>query len=277
MFWSRNLPRAPDSVFRASWLGEKRFCRFSGRESGKWTRADRPAAPENPSPWIASLVALAVCSSFVKWALRGSRWSSTNRPRDGRTYTDGDQWATLGFDRPAHRLWNRLPAASHSMVPRRHAPAREISYRENVVCRRVVGELTHLSNLRAGRPQNWPAAYPNFWTSLVDDGRALASGHVLRRCVAVGPASRGCRDSPLVPVSTETEDKKLALTRANGARSTTGDRLLFGSGRRGRSRLAGCERRFAAAVRRIGSSPDRRDRDLEFRDIATDLRHTRSA
>ena len=46
-------------------------------------------------------------------------------------------------------------------------PPPEISYRENVTCRRVVGELTHLSNLRAGRPPNWPVAYPNFWTSLV--------------------------------------------------------------------------------------------------------------
>jgi len=45
-------------------------------------------------------------------------------------------------------------------------PPRSISYRENIVCRRVVGELTHLSNLRAGRPPNWPSAYPNFWTSL---------------------------------------------------------------------------------------------------------------
>jgi predicted ATP-grasp superfamily ATP-dependent carboligase len=46
-------------------------------------------------------------------------------------------------------------------------PPENISYRENVMCRRIIGELTHLSNLRAGPPQNWPAAYPNFWTSLV--------------------------------------------------------------------------------------------------------------
>lgn len=41
-----------------------------------------------------------------------------------------------------------------------------IHYRENVVCRRAVAELTHLSALRAGRPANWPIPYPNFWTSL---------------------------------------------------------------------------------------------------------------
>jgi predicted ATP-grasp superfamily ATP-dependent carboligase len=45
-------------------------------------------------------------------------------------------------------------------------PPQGISYRKNVTCRRVVGELTHLSNLRAGPPPNWPVAYPNFWTSL---------------------------------------------------------------------------------------------------------------
>ena len=46
-------------------------------------------------------------------------------------------------------------------------PPLSIPYRENIVCRRIVGELTHLSNLRGGRPPNWPIAYPNYWTSLV--------------------------------------------------------------------------------------------------------------
>lgn len=46
-------------------------------------------------------------------------------------------------------------------------PPQESLYRENVMCRRVVGELTHLSSLRTGRPLNWPGAYPNFWTSLL--------------------------------------------------------------------------------------------------------------
>jgi predicted ATP-grasp superfamily ATP-dependent carboligase len=46
-------------------------------------------------------------------------------------------------------------------------PPESISYRKNVVCRRVVGELTHLSNLRAGRPANWPGDYPAFWPSLI--------------------------------------------------------------------------------------------------------------
>ena len=46
-------------------------------------------------------------------------------------------------------------------------PPDRISYREDVLCRRVVHELTHLSNIRAGRPVNWPAAYPSFWSSLL--------------------------------------------------------------------------------------------------------------
>ncbi len=46
-------------------------------------------------------------------------------------------------------------------------PPEKISYRESVTCRRAVGELTHLSNLRAGTPSNWPVAYPNFWTSFL--------------------------------------------------------------------------------------------------------------
>lgn len=40
------------------------------------------------------------------------------------------------------------------------------AYREKVLCRRVVGELTHLSNIRRGPPPNWPGTYPNFWSSL---------------------------------------------------------------------------------------------------------------
>ena len=45
-------------------------------------------------------------------------------------------------------------------------PPLTIDYRERVLCRRLVGELTHLSNIRRGRPLNWPGAYPNFWPSL---------------------------------------------------------------------------------------------------------------
>jgi predicted ATP-grasp superfamily ATP-dependent carboligase len=46
-------------------------------------------------------------------------------------------------------------------------PPEKIAYRENVLCRRAVSELTHLSNIRRGRPANWPGDYPRFWPSLM--------------------------------------------------------------------------------------------------------------
>ena len=46
-------------------------------------------------------------------------------------------------------------------------PPEDSPYRENVICRRLVGELTHLSNIRAGRPRNWPGNYPEFWPTLL--------------------------------------------------------------------------------------------------------------
>jgi predicted ATP-grasp superfamily ATP-dependent carboligase len=44
-------------------------------------------------------------------------------------------------------------------------PPHSIAYRD-VTCRRVVGELTHLSNVRKGKPKNWPGEYPEFWSTL---------------------------------------------------------------------------------------------------------------
>jgi len=49
-------------------------------------------------------------------------------------------------------------------------PPKQIEYREGVVCRRLVGELTHLANVRAGKPKNWPARYPSFWGTLLRVG-----------------------------------------------------------------------------------------------------------
>ena len=47
-------------------------------------------------------------------------------------------------------------------------PPREIPYSPRITCRRVVGELTHLSNLRRGAPPHWPAKYPGFWSSVFE-------------------------------------------------------------------------------------------------------------
>jgi predicted ATP-grasp superfamily ATP-dependent carboligase len=46
-------------------------------------------------------------------------------------------------------------------------PPKEIPYPAGITCRRMVGELTHLSNVRAGKPANWPLPYPSFWRSLL--------------------------------------------------------------------------------------------------------------
>ena len=46
-------------------------------------------------------------------------------------------------------------------------PPEKIEYRENVLCRRAVSELTHLANIRGGRPNNWPGNYPSFWPTLL--------------------------------------------------------------------------------------------------------------
>ncbi len=46
-------------------------------------------------------------------------------------------------------------------------PPSEINYKNNVTCRNIVGELTHLNNLRAGQPANWPLPFPSFSASLL--------------------------------------------------------------------------------------------------------------
>ena len=45
-------------------------------------------------------------------------------------------------------------------------PPSKVSYKKGIQCRRVVGDLTHLENLRHGKPSEWPLPYPNFWLSL---------------------------------------------------------------------------------------------------------------
>jgi predicted ATP-grasp superfamily ATP-dependent carboligase len=76
---------------------------------------------------------------------------------------NGRPWGSIGLpiacglDYPRYLIESCLNAT---------LPPQNIPYRENIICRRIVGELTHLSNLRAGPPPNWPLAYPNFWASL---------------------------------------------------------------------------------------------------------------
>ncbi|HZQ70133.1 MAG TPA: ATP-grasp domain-containing protein [Terriglobales bacterium] len=73
------------------------------------------------------------------------------------------------------RPWGsiQLPIASGIDYPRyvvdwwmnKAEPPSRIKYREGINCRRIVGELTHLENVRRGRPAGWPVPYPNFWST----------------------------------------------------------------------------------------------------------------
>jgi hypothetical protein len=46
-------------------------------------------------------------------------------------------------------------------------PPKGSTYREGVTCRRAVGELSHLANVRGGKPAGWPAEYPSFLPTLL--------------------------------------------------------------------------------------------------------------
>jgi predicted ATP-grasp superfamily ATP-dependent carboligase len=45
------------------------------------------------------------------------------------------------------------------------APPKNVRYNAGITCRRLVGELTHLAQVRMGKPKNWPLPYPSFWSS----------------------------------------------------------------------------------------------------------------
>jgi predicted ATP-grasp superfamily ATP-dependent carboligase len=76
---------------------------------------------------------------------------------------NGRPWGSMalpvacGIDYPRHLIdWNLNGTL----------PPKNIVYKPNTICRRLVSELTYLSNLRAGKPENWSAAYPGFWKSV---------------------------------------------------------------------------------------------------------------
>lgn len=84
---------------------------------------------------------------WILMEINGRPWGSVGLP------------IACGIDYPRHLIEWYL----HGTLPPQSIP-----YKENIVCRRVVGELMHLSNLRAGTPlEQWPIAYPSFWTSLL--------------------------------------------------------------------------------------------------------------
>ena len=44
-------------------------------------------------------------------------------------------------------------------------PPQSLEYETGITCRRIVGEMSHLMNLRAGKPAGWPRDYPKVWPS----------------------------------------------------------------------------------------------------------------
>jgi len=77
---------------------------------------------------------------------------------------NGRPWGSLqlaiesGIDYPRH-------VAAWFLLGER--PPEQIEYRRHITCRRFVSDLDHLAQVRKGRPQGWPGAYPTFWTSLI--------------------------------------------------------------------------------------------------------------
>lgn len=49
-------------------------------------------------------------------------------------------------------------------------PPAKVDYQRGIECRRMIGDLTHLENLRRGKPPEWPLPYPGFWSSLIKIG-----------------------------------------------------------------------------------------------------------
>jgi predicted ATP-grasp superfamily ATP-dependent carboligase len=117
-------------------------------------------------PLDQSLVSLSV-RLITEIGFEGVAMVEYKKAVDGRLILmeiNGRPWGSIGLpiacgiDYPRHLIeW-----CLHGTLPPQSIP-----YKENIVCRRVVGELTHLSNLRAGPPPNWPSVYPSFWTSLL--------------------------------------------------------------------------------------------------------------
>jgi predicted ATP-grasp superfamily ATP-dependent carboligase len=151
--------------FSCFMIGGKAFLPFQWQRIREVDPRGSASSARKSVPLDSSLVSLSV-KLIREVGFEGIAMVEYKKTADGRLILmeiNGRPWGSIG-----------LPVASGIDYPRHliewslqgKLPPQEISYRTNVTCRRVVGELTHLSNIRAGRPANWPGAYPNFWSSL---------------------------------------------------------------------------------------------------------------
>lgn len=147
-------------------VGGKAFLPFEWQRIREVDARGSASSARKSIPLDASLVSLSV-RLICEMGFEGIAMVEYKKTADGRPVLmeiNGRPWGSIGLpvacgmDYPQHLIAWWLQGT---------LPPQDIPYRQNVVCRRVVGELTHLSNIRAGRPPNWPAAYPNFWRSLL--------------------------------------------------------------------------------------------------------------
>lgn len=120
----------------------------------------RKSLPLNPS-----LVTLST-RLMMEIGFEGIGMVEYKKAKDGRLILmeiNGRPWGSIGL---AIACGVDYPRYLIEFFLRGTLPPETIAYAEGVLCRRAVGELTHLSNLRAGPPSNWPTPYPNFWSSL---------------------------------------------------------------------------------------------------------------
>jgi len=152
--------------FSCFMVGGKAFLPFQWRRIREVDPRGSASSARKSISLDSSLVALSV-RLIREMGFEGIAMVEYKKTADGRLVLmeiNGRPWGSIGLpvacgiDYPRHLIDWWLQGT---------LPPQEISYRTNVTCRRVVSELTHLSNLRAGRPPQWPEAYPSFWTSLI--------------------------------------------------------------------------------------------------------------
>ncbi len=146
--------------------GGKTFLPFQWKRIREVDPRGSASSARKSIPLDQSLVSLSA-RLITEIGFEGIAMVEYKKTSDGRLILmeiNGRPWGSIGLpiacgiDYPRHLI---------EWCLRGTLPPQSIPYRENIVCRRMVGELTHLSNLRAGPPLGWPIAYPNFWTSLV--------------------------------------------------------------------------------------------------------------
>jgi predicted ATP-grasp superfamily ATP-dependent carboligase len=144
--------------------GEKTFLPFQWKRIREIDPRGSGSSARKSVPLNESLAALSA-NLITKMGFEGLAMAEYKQGNDGRVVimeVNGRPWGSIG-----------LPIASGIDYPKYlidwyllgTLPPEAIRYRENILCRRAVAELGHLSALRAGTPANWPINYPNFWTS----------------------------------------------------------------------------------------------------------------